>query len=190
MADENANAAASADLNMEEGGDEGAPAAKKGGGAGFIVGLLKYIAIGLGAIILIVVISFVVAKLATKNTSSSSAMELISDDYKVKREPLDWYSSIEEVRAKTNDNPAGTVTVKVVLGYKKDDKAVSTEITSRNIELIDFLRRYFTEKTMLELKPRNEDKLKIELRNAINDEILSTSKIKDIAFTKFDVLEP
>ena len=75
------------------------------------------------------------------------------------------------------------------LGYKKDDKATSTEITQRTIELKDFLRRYFTEKTIVELRPQNEQKLKIELRNAINDEILSSSKIKDVSFQQLDVLE-
>ena len=41
----------------------------------------------------------------------------------------------------------------------------------------------------MELKPQNEQKLKIELRNAINDEILSSSKIKDVSFQQLDVIE-
>ncbi|MDE7382411.1 MAG: flagellar basal body protein FliL, partial [Treponemataceae bacterium] len=65
----------------------------------------------------------------------------------------------------------------------------STEITQRNIELKDFLRRYFTEKTAAQLRPQNENNLKIELKNAINDEILSSSKIKDISFLQLDVVE-
>ena len=93
------------------------------------------------------------------------------------------------IRTKTSDDISASVVVDIALGYKKDDKATSTEITQRNIELKDFLRRYFTEKTIAELKPQNEQKLKIELRNAINDEILSTSKIRDISFLQLDVLE-
>lgn len=174
--------------NLSEG--EEAPAPVKKGGGGFIVGLLKWIAIGIGGIVLIAVISIIVVKSVGGSSSNAAPVDRISDDYKVKREVLDWYRSLDEIRTKTNDDPSGTVTVAIALGYKKDDKAVSTEITQRNIELIDFLRRYFTEKTMLELEPRNETNLKIELRNAINDEILSNSKIKDIAFTKFDVLKP
>ena len=77
----------------------------------------------------------------------------------------------------------------MVLGYKKDDKATSTEITQRTVELKDFLRRYFTQKSAEELKPQNEEGIRIEIRNAINDEILSSSKIKDVRFMTLDVIQ-
>ena len=76
----------------------------------------------------------------------------------------------------------------VVLGYKKDDKATSTEITQRTVELKDYLRRYFTQKSVDELNPSDEETLKIEIRNAINDSILSGSKIKDVRFMQLDVI--
>lgn len=178
-------------LNNLDEGAEGAPApAKKGAGMSVIVGLLKMGAMILGGIVLVVVISFFVANQVSKNASNANNVPSISDEYRAKPEVLDWYRSLNEVRTKTSDDPPATLTVQISLGYKKDDKVVSTEITQRTVELIDFLRRYFTEKTMAELEPRNEDKLKIELRNAINDEILSNSKIRGIAFEKFDVLKP
>ena len=123
-----------------------------------------------------------------KNTTGTPSIP-ISDEYVTQREILDWYTSLGAIRTKTSDDISASVVVDIALGYKKDDKATSTEITQRNIELKDFLRRYFTEKTIAELKPQNEQKLKIELRNAINDEILSTSKIRDISFLQLDVLE-
>ena len=72
---------------------------------------------------------------------------------------------------------------------KKDDKATFKEITQRNIELKDFLRRYFTKKTAAQLRPQNENNLKSELKNAINNKILSSSKIEDISFLQLDVVE-
>ena len=81
------------------------------------------------------------------------------------------------------------IDVSIVLGYKKEDKAASTEITSRQIEIKDFLRRYFTEMTVNDLRPKNEDKRRIEIRNAINDDILSSSKIKDVRFLSLQVIE-
>ncbi|OQB04620.1 MAG: flagellar basal body-associated protein FliL [Spirochaetes bacterium ADurb.Bin215] len=39
----------------------------------------------------------------------------------------------------------------------------------------------------MELK--NEDKIKIEIRNQINDNILSKSRIKDVRFTKYEIVE-
>ena len=172
---------------LEDGGTS-ASSGKKGGMGGALPGLLKWVAIALGAIILIVVIVVVTANILNKNTTGTPSIP-ISDEYVTQREILDWYTSLGAIRTKTSDDISASVVVDIALGYKKDDKATSTEITQRNIELKDFLRRYFTEKTIAELKPQNEQKLKIELRNAINDEILSTSKIRDISFLQLDVLE-
>lgn len=172
---------------LEDGGAS-ASSGKKGGMGGALPGLLKWVAIALGAIILIVVIVVVTVNILNKNTTGTPSIP-ISDEYVTQREILDWYTSLGAIRTKTSDDISASVVVDIALGYKKDDKVTSTEITQRNIELKDFLRRYFTEKTIAELKPQNEQKLKIELRNAINDEILSTSKIRDISFLQLDVLE-
>ena len=172
---------------LEDGGTS-ASSGKKGGMGGALPGLLKWVAIALGAIILIVVIVVVTVNILNKNTTGTPSIP-ISDEYVTQREILAWYTSLGAIRTKTSDDISASVVVDIALGYKKDDKATSTEITQRNIELKDFLRRYFTEKTIAELKPQNEQKLKIELRNAINDEILSTSKIRDISFLQLDVLE-
>ena len=172
---------------LEDGGTS-ASSGKKGGMGGALPGLLKWVAIALGAIILIVVIVVVTVNILNKNTTGTPSIP-ISDEYVTQREILDWYTSLGAIRTKTSDDISASVVVDIALGFKKDDKATSTEITQRNIELKDFLRRYFTEKTIAELKPQNEQKLKIELRNAINDEILSTSKIRDISFLQLDVLE-
>ena len=56
------------------------------------------------------------------------------------------------------------------------------------VELKDFLRNYFAQKSKTQLRPQDENKLKIEIRNAINDNILSDSKIKDVSFQQFDVI--
>lgn len=172
---------------LDEGGAGGMPA-KKSGFGGAITSLLKWIAIALGAVILIVVIVVITVRIISGNNTANAQLP-VSDEYTVQREILDWYSSLGAIRTKTSDEIPASVVVDIALGYKKDDKATSTEITQRNIELKDFLRRYFTEKTIAELRPQNEQKLKIELRNAINDEILSTSKIKDISFLQLDVIE-
>ena len=172
---------------LEDGGTS-ASSGKKGGMGGALPGLLKWVAIALGAIILIVVIVVVTVNILNKNTTGTPSIP-ISDEYVTQREIQDWYRSLGALRTKTSADISASVVVDIALGCKKDYKATSTEITQRNIELKDFLRRYFTEKTIAELKPQNEQKLKIELRNAINDEILSTSKIRDISFLQLDVLE-
>ena len=174
------------DLGLDDGDSGSAPAKKGGGLGGLLPTLLKWVAIGLGAIILIVTVVIITMKVVGGNTSGAAPIP-VAEEYSTKRELLDWYNSLGAIRTRTNEQNPATVIVDVVLGYKKDDKATSTEITQRTIELKDFLRRYFTQKTADELKPQNEENLKIEIRNAINDSILSSSKIKDVRFMQLDV---
>ncbi len=177
------------DINFDESASDGGSGSAKGKGIGGLVpGLLKWILIALGAVILIVVVVFVTVRIVSSNTSAQTAIPM-SDEYHAQREVLDWYSSLGAIRTRTSDDVPASVVVNVFLGYKKDDRVAATEITERRVELTDYLRRYFTQKTIDELKPQNEQKLKIELRNAINDEILSGSKIRDVSFQQLDVIE-
>lgn len=178
-----------ADIDLGDGG-EGTSPAKKGGGklSDLFSGMLKWILIAVGAVILIVVVVFVTMKLVMSNTASQTSLP-VSEEYSPQRELLDWYSAIGAIRTKTSDEIPASVVVNVFLGYKKDDKTCATELTARKVELTDHLRRYFTEKAILDLKPQNEQKLKIEIRNLINDEILSGSKIRDVSFQQLDVIE-
>ncbi|MBQ6781914.1 MAG: flagellar basal body-associated FliL family protein [Treponema sp.] len=174
------------DLSIDDEGGA-APSKKRGGLGGLLPTLLKWVALGLGAVILIVTVVIITMKIMGGNTSQQAVVP-VSEEYDTRKEILDWYSSLGSIRTKTSDSDSVTVMVDVVLGYKKEDKATSTEITQRTVELKDFLRRYFTQKTAEELAPQNEENLKIEIRNAINDSILSSSKIKDVRFMQLDVI--
>ena len=162
---------------------------KKGKGmGGLLPTLLKWIAIVIGAIILIVTVVIITMKVMGTNNTATVAVP-VSPEYTSKRELLSWYNSIGSIKTKTCDEVPASVIVEVVLGYKVDDKTTATEITQRQIEIKDFLRRYFTGKTTAELRPNNEAKLQMEIRNTINDDILSTSRIKDVKFLQLDVIE-
>lgn len=177
------------DLGFDESSEGAGGAEKKSKGlGGLLPSLLKWVAIALGAIILIVTVVVITMKVVGGNTSQQASIP-VSQEYVGKREVLDWYTSLGQVSTKTSDALPANVIVEVVLGYKKEDKAASTEITSRQIEIKDFLRRYFTEMTVEDLRPKNEDKRRIEIRNAINDDILSSSKIKDVRFLSLQVIE-
>jgi flagellar FliL protein len=172
------------DLGMSSSGDK-----KKGKGmGGLLPTLLKWIAIVIGSIILIVTVVIITMKVMGTNNTATVAVP-VSPEYTTKRELLSWYNSLGQVKTKTCDEIPASVVVEVVLGYKVDDKTTATEITQRQIEIKDFLRRYFTGKTTDELKPNNEVKLQMEIRNTINDDILSTSRIKDVKFLQLDVIE-
>ena len=172
---------------MDDEGMEGASAASSKKGL-LIPGLLKWVAIGLGAIILIVTVVVITMKIVGGSSSNVPVVPQ-GEEFVQNREVLDWYTSLGQIQTKTSDVNPGSVMVDIVLGYKKDDKATSTEITQRTVELKDFLRRYFTQKTVAELMPQNEESLKIEIRNYINDSILTSTKIKDVRFMKLDVVQ-
>ena len=83
---------------LDDGSAAGMPA-KKSGFGGLITSLLKWIAIALGAVILIVVIVVVTMRIVNKNSSGNVAIP-ISDEYAVQREVLDWYTSLGAIRTK------------------------------------------------------------------------------------------
>ena len=177
---------AAADLGDDLGGAGDAPA-KKGGLKGAFPALLKWILIALAAVIFIITVVFIAVKVMTKGGSSNTVVP-ISEEYTTQREELEWYTSLEDIRTQTADPISASVSVKIALGYKKDDKQSSSEITARRIEIIDYLRRYFSSKTAEELKPEHENEIKIEIRDGINDNILSNSKIRKVMFTAKDVV--
>lgn len=185
MADDN-----DLDINDDAGGsdDLSSASSKKKGLGGLFPVFLKWVAIGLVAVILIVTVVVITMKVVGGNQSQATLVP-VTEEYSSTKEILDWYNSLGVTRTKTSDVNPSSVIVEVVLGYKKDDKTTSTEITQRTVELKDFLRRYFTQKSADELRPQNEEELRIEIRNAINDSILSSSKIKDVRFMQLDVIQ-
>ena len=174
---------------LDDGGSGGA-SEKKGGLGGLLSGLLKWVIIALAAIIVIVVVVVVTMKIAGKNATRVTAIPTSEEYVSGQREIYDWYTSLGLIQTTTIDDPPATVRVDVALAYKKDDKTTSTEITQRTVELKAFLRRYFSSKTAAELRnAANEDALENEIKNGINDKILSSSRIRDVVFQQKDVIE-
>jgi flagellar FliL protein len=149
--------------------------------------ILKWVAIVVAAIVLIVTVVIITMKIVGGN-QGAQVITPVSDVYATKRDLYSWYNSIGVISTKTSDPLPASVRVECVLGYKQDDKLTATELTGRLVELKDFMRRYFNGKTMADLTPQNEEKLRIEIKNAINDDILSTSKIRDVRFLLLDVV--
>lgn len=174
------------DINLE-GADAGSGEGGSKKGAGMLPQLLKWVAIALGALVFIVTIVVVTVNIMGGAGKSQTPIP-ISEEYTGQREVLSWFSqAIGTIQTRTADLIPASVVVDVALGYDGADKIAPTELSSRLIELKDYLRSYFQWKTADEL--RNEEKVKIEIRNAINDNILTKSKIKDVRFTKYEIIE-
>lgn len=176
------------EIDLDDNGSSDSSSKKKGVG-GLVPGLLKWVIIGLAAVIVIVVVVFITIKIAGNNNSSVTAIPISEEYVSNQREIFDWYTSLGIIQTATCDDPPASVRVDIALGYKKDDKATSTEITQRLVELKSFLRRYFSGKTAAELRnPNNEDALENEIKNGINDKVLSSSRIRDVVFQQKDVI--
>jgi flagellar FliL protein len=94
------------------------------------------------------------------------------------------------VTTRTRD-PNVSVTVEVLIGYddKNGNAATASNINAYQVELRDWVRRYFSTKTAADLAPENELRLKNEIRERLNTEVLDTTKARQIMFTRFDVME-
>lgn len=181
MADEDSG------VDLGEDSETAAAPAKKGGLGGILPTILKYVALALGAIVLIVTVVIITMNVMGGNKTRQTQVP-ISEEYKEYAEELDWYQSLGEIQTRTSDASHASVLVNIFLGYKKEDKVASAEITAQKIPIRDFLRNYFADKSVEELSPKNEERLKIEIRNEINDRILNKSKIRKISFDKLQVV--
>lgn len=174
------------DINLE-GGEAGAGDGQGRKKGGMLPQLLKWVAVVLGALVFIVTVVVVTVNIMGGAGNNQTDIP-VSEEYTVLREELGWFqSAIGTIQTRTSDVPPASVVVDIALGYGIDDKITSSELTGRIVELKDFLRSFFQKKTADDL--RNEEKIKIEIRNSINDNILSKSKIKDVRFTKYEIVE-
>ncbi|MBQ7611696.1 MAG: flagellar basal body-associated FliL family protein [Spirochaetaceae bacterium] len=147
--------------------------------------ILKWVAIGLAAIILIVAVSIITVNIVTQKGKGFTEYPS-SPEYRDTTEILTYYTNLDLVRTNVSGQPPASISVKIHLGYSQDDKTTPSEISGRSVELQDFLRSYFKSRTYSELES-NEEAIKIEIRNLINDNILTKGKIKRVMITQYDL---
>ena len=156
--------------------------------AGFIMGLI-------GIILQILPVIFVTVSVITfniMNKNGKSQIEMIdpSSSNTWKRPAYSWYTEIGSVTTKTKDTDKSyTITVVMNLGYDQEDAAASSELSQRQYDLRDFVRRYFTGKYASELQPENEKQLKQEIKEILNTQFFETAKVREIIFDRLDVME-
>ena len=122
------------------------------------------------------------------NKENEKILSEQSDNTKGKK-AYDWYSSLDQLETYIIDPESYIVRVQIILGYKKNDKKVSAEITSHRIELVDSLRNFFSKQTRETLKTSNEKNLRLEILKLINTSVLENQKILDVRFTKMEVIQ-
>jgi len=179
------------DLDGGDAPEAGGPAKKRSGGLGNLLPtILKFVAIGLGALIFIITICVITYNIMSRGGKSQTVITDPSSPYVGKRPEYNYYDMIGSITTKTRDFPvASTVTVEMIIGYDLNDTNASAELVSRRYELRDFVRRYFTGKYSSELTPEREEELKKEIREMLNSRFLDIAKVRIILFNRLDVSE-
>jgi flagellar FliL protein len=174
-----------------DGGDAaeaGSSPKKTSGLAALLPTILKFAAIGLGAIVFIVTVVFFAVKIINGGGKAQTSTDPASP-YVGKRPEYAAFTLIGTVTTRTKDTANYSVTVEMIIQYDLNNNAAQTELTSRQYELRDFVRSYFSAKYAAELQPEGEAKLKQEIREILNTRFLDTAKVRNILFNKLDVME-
>ncbi len=174
-------------LNLnEEAGAAQAPVRAKGGGAG-ILRLLMWIGIALGAVIFVVTVVIVTVNIINKQGKPMTQVAL-GETYQRATPEYEYFTTIGEIRTRTTDVEPSSIVVKINLGFEKGDKDTPTMLTARIHQMRDELRRYFSATTAQYLEPRNEERIKEEIREKLNN-MLAKPAIKEVLFEKLDVIK-
>ena len=181
------------DLDIDDGDspEAGAGQKKKGGALGALLPtILKFAAIGLGALIFIVTVSVITYNIMNKGGKSQTMVTDPSSPYMGKRPVYSYYTALGTITTKTRDTTSSySVTLVMNIGYDLGDLEVASELSTRQYELRDFVRSYFTGKYAAELQPENEVRLKQDIREILNTRFLSAGKVRTIVFDKLDIME-
>jgi flagellar FliL protein len=179
------------DLDGGESPEAGSSPPKKGGLGALLPTILKFVAIGLGALIFIVTVSIVTFNLMNKGGKSQTPVTDPTSPYVGKRPVYAYYTNIGSVTVNTKDTSANkySITVQMNIGYDLEDQASSSELANRQVELRDFVRTYFQSKYAADLVPEKNEQIKKEIQEILNTRFLDTAKVRSIMFDKFDVME-
>ncbi len=182
------------DLNLEDVGleDVGAGAEEAGGPkrggifSGLILTILKWVAIGIGFIILGVTTTFITVR-AIGAGRAGRGVSAESPAYEAKSPVLAWSDQIPDIRGQTADDSPAIFLVRIGLGYDPEDKEISVEIGNRTPEIQDLVLKYLSQKPASELVARNYNDMQAELLTEINS-LMRTGKVKRVVFKQFSVI--
>lgn len=153
---------------------------------GIVMKILKWAAIAIAAVIFIVTVVVITMNIMGRGSETQTRVVSTSEDYNKPQPIMDYYRAIEEIRGRTADENPATVMVKVDLGYEQGNKTIQSELVQRTPQLRDLIRHFFSSKTVDDLRPENEEQLKMELKEKIND--ILKEDITMVLFQDFNVV--
>jgi flagellar protein FliL len=147
--------------------------------------ILKWAAIGIGAVIVVVTTTVITVKLVSKG-NSGQGLAAVSPAYSAMEPAWAVYDGVDQIRGTTADDSAALFMLQLSLGYDEKDKEASVEIGSRKREIQDLVGTYISQKKAADLVPANYPTLKEEIKQLINSK-MTTGKVKSVMFQTFIV---
>jgi len=179
----------SEELDLDGGDSPGAETTKKTSGlAALLPTLLKFVAIGIGAVIFIVTVSYITYTILQKDGRSQTIIPTNSL-WEGPRPQYAMFTTLGSISTRTKDPTPYAVVVDMIVGYDENDNSTATELTARLYELRDFIRLFFRSKTAEELRPENEPRLKQEIVELLNTRVLNSARARIVLFNRLDVME-
>ena len=179
-------------LSLEDVGAEGeelSPAGRKAGFLpSFLIRLLKWVAIGLGFVILGVTTTVVTVRIFNQGREGEQVRGVSPEDMTARPPPLEYDDTIEEIRGVTADDPPAIFSTRVSVGYEPGNTQVAFELTARKRQIQNIILLYLSTKTGDELGPENYATLQEELKNAIN-KVMRDGQIMEVLFRDFVVTQ-
>jgi len=160
---------------------------KRRGGGVPILRILMIAAIVLGAVLLMFTIAWLTLVLAGDRGKAQTVVP-VSEEYQDVLPEYEYSAQVPELRLRSTDKPPASISERVLIGYDKGNEEIANELGTRQAQIRDFVRNYFSKKKAGELSPENERRIKEELRERLND-ITKSKGIRDILFEKLDVVE-
>jgi flagellar basal body-associated protein FliL len=178
-------------LSLEDvgaGAEEIAPAGRKAGFlSAVLVRALKWVAIGLGFVILGVTTTVITFNLVNRGRAGSEVREL-SPEYSARPDPLNYDDTLEEIRGVTSDETPAIFSARISLGYDPGNQQLAIEIAARRREIGNIVLLYLSNKSSAELRPEHYLQIQEDLRGQIN-RVLKEGQIESVVFRDFVVTQ-
>ena len=179
----------SEELELEDGESKGLGTQKKASGlVAMLPGMLKFVAIGIGALIFIVTVSIITHNILNRGGRAQTMIPSTSP-FVGARPSFSAFTAIGQIRTTTNDPVPFSVIVDMVVHFDLNDNAAQTELTERLHELRDFVRVFFRSRRADELRPENEPRLRQEIIEHLNTRVLNSARVRMVTFNQLDVVQ-
>ncbi len=155
-----------------------------------VIKILKWVAFVLIAIVFIVTVVVVALKIMNP-VSSTPDYYYDTQELRNTLPNLQWYDiGSSDIRCRTADVDKKVILiVKVSVGFNGKSKELHQELIDKTPKLRDEIRIFFGEKYEKELLPKDEVKVKEELKRRMNRMLSGSDRIQDVIFTDFNMVE-